>query len=714
MSYLFEITFLLEQFLKGTWTKAPLGVWDKLKRLSGVFLLLFLLLICSSYAQAQSLEDENDELSTEQSISEGESDETVIDNIERTEIYESLINQPLDINTATADDFAKIPFLNSMQIDEIIQYREKNGSFVSVNELNAITSLSEEEVRNLIPYCTANPITKEEQKPFRAKHVFESVVGTMFPKMEGFKAIDDSSSSNKFLCLVPLKSRVRYSFMGINSEIRFLAENDYGEPYFNSGNKAFDYLSAGYFYHSKNWLKALTIGDYTARFGQGLAMWNGYASSFSTTSEGAFKDRSGLAGYSSFNESQYLRGVGTTFKVKNIGITAFGSYKAIDASIILTDSLNTEKSFGSFINTGIHALPADMEKKHALHESTGGVNILWQNEYIVLGALGTATKYDAVKPASDDFYKRFAFTGNSISNASTYYRVNTRRIRFYGETAMAKNYSLALLHGIAVNPASEICFSLMYRYYDKSYYAPYANAFGQQSLNVNEHGWYAGIDIQPFTKYFVSLFADITSYPWLKYRTSEPSYSSTYYFQVKRIFDNGLNLSARYTAKYGMQDSSGTIPVKHIIDYTTQRARLEAKYSPNEWISITNRAEWVWYNEDGQSKQSGFAMLQDICWKPMQERFYLQGRLAWFNTDSYDARIYAIERGAGSYMSIPVYYGKGLRYVVSGKLKLSKRMNAQIHYSSTHYFDRTTLGQGGYAIDGSDKNEIVVACKLRL
>ena len=179
-----------------------------------IFFYFSILLVCTSYAQSQTAEDENDELSTEQSISEEETDETVIDNIERTEVYESLSNQPIDINTAIADDFSKIPFLNSMQIDEIIQYREKNGGFVSVNELNAIPSLSEEDVGSLIPYCIANPITKDEQKPFRSKHVFESIAGTLFPKMEGFKATDDSSSTKNFLCHVPFKSRIHYSYTG--------------------------------------------------------------------------------------------------------------------------------------------------------------------------------------------------------------------------------------------------------------------------------------------------------------------------------------------------------------------------------------------------------------------------------------------------------------------------------------------------------------------
>jgi len=52
---------------------------------------------------------------------------------------------PIGINTAGADDLKKIPGVRDELAGRIISYRESNGGIKSLNELDSIKSIRQEE-----------------------------------------------------------------------------------------------------------------------------------------------------------------------------------------------------------------------------------------------------------------------------------------------------------------------------------------------------------------------------------------------------------------------------------------------------------------------------------------------------------------------------------------------------------------------------------------
>ncbi len=68
------------------------------------------------------------------------------------EVLERLLDEPLNINTARAEDFRQIPFLNDFQIYQLIHYRaNKRGEKLLLTDLKAIKSWDKVNLPLLLP-----------------------------------------------------------------------------------------------------------------------------------------------------------------------------------------------------------------------------------------------------------------------------------------------------------------------------------------------------------------------------------------------------------------------------------------------------------------------------------------------------------------------------------------------------------------------------------
>jgi len=105
-------------------------------------------------------------------------------------------------------------------------------------------------------------------------------------------------------------------------------------------------------------------------------------------------------------------------------------------------------------------------------------------------------------------------------------------------------------------------------------------------------------------------------------------------------------------------------------------------------------------------------LFQDILFTP---NIPVKGsfRVAWFNTDSYNARIYAYENDLLYTFSIPAYYGKGFRTYLNLRYPVSKRIDFWFKIANTSWNDRKTSGSGYNKIDGNNKTELKFQLRLK-
>jgi len=140
---------------------------------------------------------------------------------------------------------------------------------------------------------------------------------------------------------------MRYRFSnGTKFSAGITGEKDAGEEFFTGSNKdGFDFYSGHVFYKNSGFIKRVALGDYHAKFGQGLVTWSGFAFGKSADVTSIKRPTVGLKANTSADENLFLRGAAVTFGPKKLDITVFYSRKLIDGNLSDLDTLNQEEVF---------------------------------------------------------------------------------------------------------------------------------------------------------------------------------------------------------------------------------------------------------------------------------------------------------------------------------------------------------------------------------
>jgi len=185
---------------------------------------------------------------------------------------------PINLNKAEASQLDDLPLLNAQQISSLLEYIAKNGKLISIFELQAVPGFDLVLINRLLPYVKVDNDVREEH--FTAKQLFgkgKFMLVTRYrqqlEKSAGYKHSDGTGYLGKPFGLF---ARFRYNY-GTKLSYGITAEKDAGEQFFKGSNKqGFDYYSGHIFVREIKVLKALALGDFKVRLGQGLIMWSGF------------------------------------------------------------------------------------------------------------------------------------------------------------------------------------------------------------------------------------------------------------------------------------------------------------------------------------------------------------------------------------------------------------------------------------------------------
>lgn len=86
--------------------------------------------------------------------------------------------------------------------------------------------------------------------------------------------------------------------------------------------------------------------------------------------------------------------------------------------------------------------------------------------------------------------------------------------------------------------------------------------------------------------------------------------------------------------------------------------------------------------------------------------------MQYFETGSYDSRIYAYESDVLYSFSIPAFSGKGYRFYLNLSFAASKRLTCWLRLAQTYYPDQSKIGSGLEEINGSRKTEVRAQLKF--
>jgi hypothetical protein len=632
------------------------------------------------------------------------------------EMLETLSENPVRINFADHEELTRLFWLTEFQIKSLLHYIKSKGPVLSLFEVAYLYGFTPETVQNMAPFVSLETKPeKENLKPSRVlrygKHKIVAVGQGLLQRQEGYSRPDSMSHYMGS----PVKTSLRYSF-SYSDRVRFgvTAEKDAGESFFRGNNPyGYDFYSFHFQIKTRSFLKTLVLGDYRANFGQGLTLWSGMRFGKIAMLMNSVRYAESLRYYASTEENRFFRGAGATFDLKLLELSVFYSYKDIDASVSERDENGKALAATTFPYTGYHRTPTEIAQKDAAKEKVAGTNLSVTRSNWHIGITADYYAYGVALMPQPNSYNHFDFSGKSGGNYSVDFRFRLENTLFYGEQALSEKGATGGFYGIQTLIGEYLTAHLHYRRYAKNFHTRYGGAFGENTRNNNEEGFFLGWNLDLKGKWRLASYWDIFRFPWMRYRTYAPSFGQEVFLQADYIPSRNtkLYLQLRHKEK---EENAAQVQVSTTVPVKTQTAKLVFSHQITETIGIGNHLEIKNYRKENAAS-AGYFLSQDVragifTEHPLQITF----RFALFDTGNYDSRIYAYENDILYGFSIPAFFDRGARLYLMLKYGIGKHLDVCLRYASTRYTDRNTIGSGLTEIQGDRVSEIKAQVIVKL
>lgn len=639
-------------------------------------------------------------------------------------IYE-LLNQlyldPIDLNQVNAETLESLQILSPLQIQSFFNYRAENGTLISIYELQSIPNFDLETIRLMIPFVRIGlqspsfrtilqQIVSEENAYLIIRH------RRTWEQRRGYRPQDPSNPSTRYLGDqndLFVRGRVHH---GRAFSVGFTVEKDAGEQLWwrnQQGNRGPDFTSFHFYRGNTPKWKSIALGDFRVGFGQGLVFGAGYslgkgAETITTVRRSGF----GLLPYTASTEAGFFRGAGLTKNIGSWSFTGFVSRVRRDGRVNSgLDSLENSEDFASSLPlAGFHRTPSELSTRRAITESNAGFNTTYQLENgkgnFGINALYTA--FDVPLIRRPNIYNSFEFSGKTNWIGSIFGNYYWKNLLFFGESARSQSGGQGTVLGMITSLNPKVDLSLLWRNYDRDFHSFYGNGFGENTRSINERGTYLGIQIKPNKQWKLNGYIDAFRFPWLKFRTYAPS--DGYEWLARVAYQPRRDLLIYAQVREEEKDRNVTDSGEPTLPFLLAPVRrqnfllnLETKLSRNLFIRSRILTSQVSL-ETGRSQ--GYMIFQDV--KYDREKWRLTARMAFFDTDDFDSRIYSFENNVLWTFSIPAFFGQGMRYYLIGEYALTNRIKVYARFSRTSYTDRDRISSGLQEILGSRQTDSAV------
>jgi hypothetical protein len=587
------------------------------------------------------------------------------------ENLETWRNRPMDLNTISREDLVSMHLLNSLQVENFLSYRAQMGPFLNEYELQAVPGWELSDIRRMLNYTKVRS-GLDQRNTQLWKGIYEGDnelllrVGSI---RSGFFPADAEGD--------PYNRGIRYRHTYDNRlRFGFTAESDAGEAIFRGSNRnGFDFYSAHLFVQNLNaTVKTVALGDYSARFGQGVLLQTGFWPGKSAETVSVTRGGRKINAYGAFGEAFFFRGAATTLAFgEHVEITALYSNRRRDGNIVAPDTIDLESpeiEFSSLQTSGLHRSRGEIADEKALQEQVGGLSteFKWKNGQIT--ANGLYITYDKPWTPQPAPYRKYIFQGQSLAAASLDYNWRYRNWLLFGETARSDNGGMAAVNGLLVSPDQHITLTAMHRALGKDYQSIYGSPFAEVSRASNEQGMYLGADIRYIRRWQINLYADVWKHPWLRFGVGSPSRGREFLARVIWTKSKTFSAYALWQAEIKERDSD-VEGITGLLENRRDRFRLHASYKVGPGVEFRSRIEWTVFSVQNGTTTNGFIAYQEAAIKPLSFPVTATARYAVFDTDGFDTRVYAFETDLFSAVSIPALSGRGSR----AYLNLSWRVN---------------------------------------
>lgn len=609
--------------------------------------------------------------------------------VEYYDLVEYLMQNKIPVNTASVAELMRIPNTDRRSAIAIIRHRNLLGGINNENDLRSTEGVSQELIDRIIPFLIFGDV--------KDVSFFDSI-------NKSFEAIDFTLRSRGIHDLQQDKAFRDGKYYGSNWKIynRFvvskdknihagvLTEKDPGEKSLN------DFTTFHFYARDIGVVKNFVAGDYLFEFGQGLALWSRYSVGKGIETVGILpRNAKGVIPYLSSDENLFLRGAAVQFSFKNLNLYTFYSVRNLDGSIDQSTNQIT-----SIRLDGLHRDSSEVAHQRIVNEKLFGVSLDYSfSEIGGIGFLYSTSSY------GNEFEKKTLLdpSGNRFDYFAGNYNFSFGNIYFSGEAAYNK-ISLATINSaeIAVDKNFSLLFS--YRNYPYDYWSLHSNGFGEKDGTQNESGFYSGLKWRTNYGNFY-FYYDQFKYPIgdEKLPLAIKGNEFLIYYSVKPFRDSEFRL--RYTNQ--LKESVAALNGEYgVVSRRNDNFRTELLYKLSKFVQMRSRIEFVKvYPTTISENEKGLLIFQDVKYAPTASLSF-SSRIVFFQTDSYDSRVYEFENDLTGVMSNPALYGDGMRWYLVSRYNTSFGLSLSMKYSELIKPNEKTLGSGDTEIKGNVDNRL--------
>ena len=620
---------------------------------------------------------------------------------------------PINVNKASRQELRRLYILSDQQLDNLFIHLHKNGSLVSIYELQAIPTFDKETIGCLLPFIQIIETYPSIQgiggffgkKPSQGYWLVR--YGRILERQKGYQInpvsndIPYQGSPNKVATRIKWQAPNGWSYSLTGR--KYAGESFTWDP--STQRYGMDSWSAYAMVERKSFLKKLIVGHYQVGYGQGLVTQTGVNLGNTAVSSIICSNQTGLKPHTSFTTYGW-RGLGFTWERKGWEQTIYYAYNELDGR--LWKDADAETIYIKTVGRGgLHRTRNEIEKKGNIDEQIIGTAVAYKSKgnQGEVGAQFIYNHYD-FPIYLDKHQPAYHFTGNDNYVTGFFYRYLWKNLHFFGEGARSKSGGLGGITGIIASLTAFIDLSALWRYYEPTFHSLYGKAFGENTPgNHNETGFYVGLGLSPTKKLRINGYYDYFNF-FLPTRTI-PQPSDGYKWLVRSIYQ--IDRTRLVQAHYSEHVKARRLP-RHMrtqaddLDWVkTRKCKLGTKQPLISAISTHTEIQTSLV--DGLEEYTwGYALSQQIICKI--KRASLTAQVAWFDA-TLDNRLYFYEKSTLYSPPIPIlYYKQGIKTYLLLSYKPTSRWRLEGRYSLIWLMNEDRINTGNERIMGSTKNEI--------
>jgi hypothetical protein len=697
-------------------------------------LILFGLLVAAPQTAAQPVPDSARSDSTEAYDSiERVLDERISDTQaanQTAEVLTRLAANPLDVNRAPAPELSTIPLLSPTLARRIVRHRRTQAPFATVGALTAVKGLGNARLQSIRPYLQVTEAGRqdvEQSGAYPSVPSLETMLGDLDVEViqrvtreldlgRGYK--QDSSRTTFVGSPEQLTTRLR---VGYNRRLQFALtlDKDPGEPLRwapETDTYGFDHIAGNLTLRDWGRLETLVVGDFTMQYGQGVALWQGM--SFGKGRDPVsplVRDGRGIVPFQSTTENRFFRGVATRVALTpDLSVAGLASRRRRDATLDST-AVNTVTSgqplpARTLSTGGRHRTPSEIRRKGTFGKRTVGGAVEYRTPSAHLGVTGYRSWFDRpLRPPPDQPYQQFDVAGTRTGMVSAFANAYLDPYTLFGEVGRTPDGVYGGVAGAALDHDAGVQALITARHFPRTFSGLYNSALGESGDSQNEMGVYVGLRLRVAERWRIGAYVDQYRFPWLRFSVPRPSNGIDTRLVVE--YDPRPWLSTYVQLRAEREDAGaeragpegrllGALQAEH-----RQSARWHTEYDFSDALTLRSRLQLSRFSRAREAPSYGVLLSQGLRLKPT-ETLQFDARIAFFDTDGFESRIYAYEHDLLYSFSVPVLFDQGRRSYVLAQYEPSSSLTIEAKYGVSWYPHRETIGSGLNETEGSRSREL--------